>query len=142
MADEVVGVLDDFIEVSKDDAGLDGGRGVLKADGDDVVEGTHVEDDARFDGGRATHDAGAAAVWNDGHAGGGCGAEDLGYVGGGFRANDGERECLLRYFPVAGGDGVAGVVLKGLRVGQDVVPADDLFDFEKKVVVGHVCCPI
>ena len=68
MADEVVGVLDDFIKVSKDDAGLDGGGGVLKADAEDVVEGTHVEDDAGRDGRRAAHDAGAAAVRDDGHA--------------------------------------------------------------------------
>ena len=54
----------------------------------------------------------------------------LGDVDGGFRAHDGKREGLLRDFPVVGGDGVAGVVLKCLRVGQDVVPTDDLFDFE------------
>ena len=130
MADEVVGVLDHFIEVAEHDAGLDGGGGVLKADAEDVVEGTHVEDDARFDGGRATHDAGAAAVGDDGDAGGCGGAENLGYVGGGLGADDGEREGLIGDFPVVGGDGVAGVVLKGLRVGQDVVPTDDLFDFE------------
>ena len=117
---------------------MDGCGCVLKADIDDVVHRTHIEDDAGRDGGRAAHDAGAAAVGDDGDN---ClcgGFQDFSDVLSGLGADDGEGECLVGDFPVACGDGVAGVVLKGLGVSEDVIAADDLVNFQEEVGGGHI----
>ena len=128
MAGHQAGGFQGIVEVLQDHPRFGFGGQGLGIYAQQAVEAAGVQDDAAAQGDDAAHHAGAAAVGDDGDAAGLRQADNGGNLGGIGRADDDIGQAVKGgggVIGAVGGEGVAGVAVAGVGIGEDVGGADD-----------------
>ena len=115
-------------EVAKDDAGLDPGSEALGVDVEDAVHALDVQHQSAVSRNDRSHDAGATAVWDDRNAVLVGPTQDVGHFSSATRPHHHVGQALESVGGTegpGGRQGVTGVAVEGVGVGDDVIRPDD-----------------